>query len=244
VFLFAPVVLVVLFSFNSVSSTSPPIHGLSLRWYKQLFGEADFSFALKNSLIAATSTMAVVLITGTIAALALSRRRSRLLDALSTLVVAPLVVPGLFLGVALYSYFNEIGMQFSLITVVIGHCLVTLPFVVLIVNARLANTDRAMVEAARDLGASGWKAFWKVLFPAIVPAIVGAGLLVVAWSLDEFIITLWTNGGQITLPVFIFEHLRLGITPAINAIASLVLGCTVIAAAVATRFLSPGEIAG
>jgi spermidine/putrescine transport system permease protein len=243
-FLFAPVVLVVLFSFNSVASTAPPLKGLSLRWYEELFANPEFTFALKNSLEAAGATICFVLLTGTAAAIALSRRRSRLLDALSALVVAPLVIPGLFLGVALFAFFNKVGIELSLFTIVIGQSLVTIPLVVLVVNARLANTDTAMLEAARDLGANGFQTFRKVLLPLIAPTLGGAALLVAAWSLDEVIVTLWTNGGDTTLPVMIFGLVRKGTDPSVNAIASLVLAGTTCVTILASRFISPSDLTG
>lgn len=243
-FLFAPVVLVVLFAFNAGTATGLPFKGFSLRWYKTLFENPEFSTALANSVIAALSTIVIVLVSGTAAALALSRHRSRFLDALSSLVVAPLVIPGLFLGLALFSFFNKVGVELSLVTVIIGQSLVTMPLVVVIVNSRMANTDTAMLEAARDLGASGLQAFRKVLLPLIAPTLLGASLLVAAWSLDEVIITLWTNGGHTTLPVMIFAMVRHGTNPSINAIASLVLAGTTLATIVASRFVSPRDLTG
>ena len=243
-FLFAPVVLVVLFSFNSAGSTSPPLEGLSFRWYEALFSNPAFSEALTNSLISAACTIAFVLITGTAAAIVLSRRRSRFLDALSSVVVAPLVIPGLFLGLALFSFFNKLGVELSLVTVVIGQSLVTLPLVVLVVNSRLSNTDLSMLEAARDLGANGFQTFCKVLLPLISPTLAGAALLVAAWSLDEVIVTLWTNGGNTTLPVMVFGLVRQGTDPSVNAIASLVLAGTTCATIIASRFVSPRDLSG
>lgn len=243
-FLFTPVVLVVLFSFNSGKSTAPPLDGLSLRWYEQLFADPVFNTALQNSLIAAGVTIAFVLVTGTAAAVALSRHRSRLLDALSSAVMAPLVIPGLFIGLALFSFFNKIGFELSLLTVIIGQSLVTLPLVVVVVNSRLANIETNMIEAARDLGANGFQAFYKVLLPLIAPTLLGASLLVAAWALDEVIITLWTNGGNTTLPVMIFAKVRQGTDPSVNAIASLVLAGTTLTTILAARFISPRDLTG
>lgn len=244
VFLFVPVVLVALFSFNSVSSTSPPLRGMSLRWYQELFRNPTFSFALKHSVEAAGATMAFVVIIGCAASLVLARRRSRILEAMSTFVVAPLVVPGLFLGLALFSFFNVVGIELSLWTVIIGQSLVTVPFVVLIVTARLSNTDPAILEAARDLGATGIQAFRRILLPMIAPALTGAALLVLAWSLDEVVVTLWTNGGTTTLPVMIWGLIREGTDPSVNAIATLVLAGTTAATLVASRFVSARDLTG
>jgi spermidine/putrescine transport system permease protein len=242
VFLFAPVAVVVLFSFNATSSTSLPFAGFSTRWYRTAFEDDLFVDALKNSLVVAVASALIVAFVGTNAAFALSRRRSRVLDVFSALVTTPLIVPGLFLGVALLSFYDEIGLRRTLLTVIIGHALVTLPFVVLIVNARLARLDRAIEEAARDLGATAWKAFWKITFPLVRPALIGSVLIAVAWSFDEFIITFFTIGGQLTLPILIWGKLRLGVDPSVNAIACVVLATTIVATVLAGRFVSAREV--
>jgi spermidine/putrescine transport system permease protein len=237
-FLFFPVVVVVLFSFNSEPSTSLPFSGFSLRWYDAAFADERFTSSLLNSVKVAAVTAVIVAFIGTNASFAISRRPSRLLNAFSSFVTAPLVLPGLFLGVAMLSFFTEIGMNASLTTVIIGHSLVTLPFVVLIVNARLMNLDRSIAEAARDLGATPFEAFRKIIFPLVRPAVIGAVLIAVAWSFDEFIITFFTIGGQSTLPILIWGLLRQGIDPSVNAIASIILGTTIVATLLAGRFIS------
>lgn len=242
VFLFAPVVLVVLFSFNSGTSTGPPLDGLSLRWYEQLFSDQQFLDALQNSGIVAAGTVAFGLIAGTAAAFGLSRRRGRLSSAAGTFVVLPLFVPGLFLGVALLAFVTRVGIGASLFTVFVGHALVTLPIVFLVVSARLAGIERAPIEAARDLGATATQAFVKVMLPALAPALVGAALLVAAWSFDEFTVTLFTNGGNTTVPILIYSRLRQGIDPSINAIASIVVAATIVAAAIAGRLISSRDL--
>lgn len=242
-FLFLPVAVVVLFSFNSEPSTSLPFTGFSLRWYEAAFADSRFTTSLGNSIKVAAVTAVFVAFVGANAAFALSRRPSRILNAFSAFVTAPLVLPGLFLGVALLSFYSEIGMRPSLTTVIIGHALVTLPFVVLIVNARLANLDRSIEEAARDLGATPLQAFRKITFPLVRPALFGAVLIAIAWSFDEFIITFFTIGGQTTLPILIWGLLRRGIDPSVNAIASVILGTTILATLLAGRFISGRDLA-
>jgi spermidine/putrescine transport system permease protein len=242
-FLFAPVVVVVLFSFNATSSTSLPFAGFSTRWYHAAFEDELFVDALKNSLVVAAVTAAFVAFVGTNAAFALSRRPSRLLNVFSALVTAPLIVPGLFLAVALLSFYDEIDMRRSLTTVMIGHALVTLPFVVLIVNARLARLDPSIAEASRDLGATAWQSFRKITFPLVRPALIGSILIAVAWSFDEFIITFFTIGPKLTLPILIWGKLRLGIDPSVNAIASVILATTIGVTILAGRFISARDIA-
>lgn len=243
VFLFAPVIVVVLFSFNATSSTSLPFAGFSLRWYESAFGDDLFIDALRNSVVVALATAAFIALVGVNAAFALSRRRSRLLDAFSAFVTTPLIVPGLFLGVALLSFYDQIDLRRSLWTVIVGHALVTLPFVVLIVNARLQRLDRSISEAARDLGASAWQAFWKITFPLVRPALAGSILIAIAWSFDEFIITFFTIGSQLTLPIMIWGKLRLGVDPSVNAIASVILATTITVTVLASRLISAREVA-
>jgi spermidine/putrescine transport system permease protein len=242
-FLFAPVAVVVLFSFNSTASTSLPLTGVSLRWYDAAFANDLFVDALLNSVLVALVTAVFVAFVGANASFALTRRRSRLLDAFSAFVTTPLILPGLFLGVALLSFYNEINLRLSLTTVMIAHALVTLPFVVLIVNARLMRLDRSLEEAARDLGATPFQAFRKIIFPLIRAPLVGAVLIAVAWSFDEFIITFFTIGGRTTLPIMIWGLLRLGIDPSVNAIASIVLATTITVTVLAGRLISSRDLA-
>jgi spermidine/putrescine transport system permease protein len=237
-FLFTPVVVVVLFSFNAAASTSLPLESLSLRWYDAAFSNPLFRDALRNSVYVAAVTALAVAFIGANASFALTRRPSRLLNIFSSFVVTPLVVPGLFLGVALLVFYDRIDFRRSLTTVIIGHVLITLPFVVLIVNARLMRLDRSIEEAARDLGATPFQAFRKIVFPLVRPALIGSILIAVAWSFDEFIITFFTIGGEITLPIMIWGMLRRGIDPSVNAIASVIVATTILATVVAARLLS------
>ena len=242
-FLFAPVVVVVLFSFNANASTSLPLHAFSLRWYHAAISNELFRDSLENSVVVALVTAAWVAFVGANASFALARRPSRLVNVFSAFVTAPLIVPGLFLGVALLSFYSETHMRLSLNTVIIGHSLVTLPFVVLIVNSRLLRLDRSIEEAARDLGATSFQAFRKIVFPLVRPALIGAILIAVAWSFDEFIITFFTIGGKTTLPILIWGMLRRGVDPSVNAIASIILGTTIVATLLASRFISGRELA-
>ncbi len=242
-FLFAPVAVVLLFSFNAATTTSLPFAGFSLRWYEAAFADQLFVEALLNSVKVAIVVAVFTAVVGTSAAFALSRRRSRWLDLFSSFVTAPLVLPTLFLGVALLSFYTQIGLHPSLETAMIGHALVTLPFVVVIVNARLMHLDRSFEEAARDLGATAFQSFRLVVFPLVAPALFGSVLIVMAWSFDELVITFFTSGGDATLPVRIWGMLRRGIDPSVNAMASIILLTTVACTLLAGRFVSGREIA-
>lgn len=242
-FLFAPVVCVVLFSFNASPAASLPLKGLTLDWYREIFSDADYSQALRNSVQVALITAAFSVVAGTAAALALIRLPRRVTSVLAGVFVVPMIVPALFIAVALLSFFTRIGFELSIRAVIVGHILVTLPLVIALIGARLQNLDLSMLEAARDLGASGPQAFVKVLLPLIAPAIVSAALLSVATSADEFIISLFVNGGDQTVPVVIFGGLRTGVTPAINALASTILAATVLATVLAGKLVSLRDVA-
>jgi len=242
-FLFAPVAVVVLFSFNETASTSLPFRGFTLHWYRVAFSDPLFRESLRSSLIVAGATAAFVIVVGVNAAFAIAWRPTRLSRLFAGAVTTPLILPGLFLGVALLSFFDTIGLRLSLFTVFLGHALVTLPFVVLIVAARLERFDRSLVEAARDLGAGPIRSLRDVVLPIIAPAIAGAALIAIAWSFDEFIITFFTIGGGSTLPVMIWGKLRRGIDPSVNAIASIILTATVLSSALLGRLLTSRELA-
>jgi spermidine/putrescine transport system permease protein len=237
-FLFAPVVLVVLFSFNSAPSTSFPLKGLSTRWYDNVFSNQLYSDAFEHTLVVAGLVVVVTCAVGLLTAMALTRLPPRLVAGFNMLLAVPIVIPWLFTGIALLSFFSRTHIHLSMLTVLIGHVVVTLPIVTVILSGRLARLDRAVIEAARDLGATSWQAFCKILLPQIAPTIVGAGLLAMAISVDAFIITLFVNGGYQTVPVVIFSSLRFGLDPSVNAIASLLILMTFGLTVLAGRFVA------
>lgn len=241
-FLFAPVAVVLLFSFNAAATTSLPFAGFSGRWYETIFADERFVAALLNSVQVALAVAVFTAVAGTSAAFALASGRSRWLDLFSAFVGAPLILPTLFLGIALLSFYSQVGIRLSLLTVMVGHALVTLPFVVLIVNARLARLDRSFEEAARDLGATPFQSFRLIVLPLVRPALLGAVLIAVAWSFDELVITFFTSGGDATLPVLIWGMLRRGIDPSVNAIASVILLTTIACTLLAGRFIGGRDL--
>lgn len=223
-FMATPLVLVILFSFNASALTSLPLTGFTFDWYRKLFSLGSFWPALWNSLIIAAAVAIVSVAIGTLAALALARmtpkRASLLIGALSV----PMMLPALIIGVALMSYFvRMIEVPLGLPTVVLGHLVIAQPFVVLIVFARLSTFDWAVVDSARDLGASPIRAFFTVTLPIIRPTIVGAGLIAMSISLDDFVITFFTIGAGNTLPTLVWGLVRTSLDPTINAIATLLI---------------------
>jgi spermidine/putrescine transport system permease protein len=144
-------------------------------------------------------------------------------------------MPALVVAVALVTFFVGIGVKLSLMTVIVSHLLLTQPFVTLVVYAQLSGFDRRIVESARDLGASPWRAFLTVTLPILRPTIVGAALIAVAISLDDFVVTFFTLGGGNTLPTLVWAMLRTSVTPAVNAIGTLLLLLTIVSTLIGLR---------
>jgi spermidine/putrescine transport system permease protein len=228
VFMITPIFLVVLFSFNRSALTSLPLTGLTLDWYRRLFANDSFWPALESSLIVGFSVALVSVVTGTLAALALARMRPRRAAVTMNILSIPMMMPALVIGIALLSYFVRLlDLPLSLGTVVLGHLLIAQPFVILIVYARLSTFDWAIVDSARDLGASPLTAFRTVTLPVIQPTIVGAALVALSISLDDFVITFFTIGGGNTLPTLVWGLVRTSLDPTINAMATLLLALSI-----------------
>jgi len=223
VFLFVPLVVVVLFSFHKTASLSFPFHGFSLRWYRAVFSSDDFRSAALNSLWVALPVAALTLVLGTLAAYGLSRTSSRLRGPLALAFFLPITLPGLFLGISLLVFFARIELDLSLKTVVAAHLVYVFPYFLLMARAALDRLDPALEEAAADLGANPLKVFRRVTLPQIWPILVGATCLAFALSFDEFIITFFVVGSDSTLPLFIWSRLRRTIDPSINVISTWLL---------------------
>ena len=235
VFLLAPIVLLMIFSFTSRGLTNFPIEGLSLRWWEEMVRHKQFWPAFLNSMIIGASVGVISAIVGTLAAIglvSLAPNRARLAMSVLTL---PVMLPPLVLAVALLSFFVSIGLKLGLATVIISHVLFTQPFVILIVHSLMANFDYRIVESARDLGASPLTAFLTVTLPIIRPIVIGAALVAMALSIDDFVITVFTIGSGNTLPTLVWGMIRTGLTPAVNAIGTLILLLTIGSSLLALR---------
>ena len=235
IYLFAPVAVTVLFSFTTSPRLSLPIEGFTLDWYAKAFSDPLFTRALVGSVILAVITGVVAGALGVTFAFGIVKRRRRTRGMLLTASLAPAVVPGLVLGIALAVLFNAMDLTQGLRNAAVGHIVVALPFVVLTMNARLETFDFSTLEAARDLGASPWRTFRDITLPLIRPSVIGAILLAMALSLDEFVVTWFNIGNDQTLPVLIWGLLRRGISPSINAIATIVLFSLVCLVALSSR---------
>ena len=223
VFLYAPIIVLVVFSFNSSRFVSS-WEGFSLRWYRVLFADAAMGTALRNSLVVAFSSTAISTVFGTMVALAMERYRFFGKTAFDALLYLPIIIPDIAMAVMLLLFFVMSRMGLSLMTIIIAHVAFNISFVAVVVRARLVGFDRSLEEAAQDLGANELQTFWYVTLPLLMPGILGGALLAFTLSLDDFVITFFTAGvGATTLPLRIYSMVKLGITPEINAISSLLL---------------------
>jgi spermidine/putrescine transport system permease protein len=229
VFLFAPIVLLVLFSFNASELGSFPITGWTTKWYSQVFGDPDIQDALRTTLKVGAEVTLVSVIVGTSAAFPLVRSRLPVPAAFRIVMTLPIMIPGILIGVSLLILFTSVlHKDLSPQTAVIGQSLYTTPFVLLLVAARLQGFDPALERAASDLGANAFNRLRYVVLPLIFPAILAGALFAFTLSFDEFVITYFIIGGYNTLPIYIYTQVKYGITPEVNALAALVLMTSIV----------------
>jgi ABC-type spermidine/putrescine transport system permease subunit II len=238
VFLFAPIVLLVAFSFNANKYGTFPFTGWTTAWYGQVFSDYQIKDALSTTIKVAIEVTIISTVVGTAAAFPLVRSRLPFRTGVRIGMTLPIMIPGLLIGVSLLILFTSVfHFQLSPQTAVIGQAVYTTPFVLLLVAARLQGFDPALERAASDLGANTYKRLRYVVLPLIGPAVFAGALFAFTLSLDEFIITLFLIGGHNTLPIYIYTQVKFGITPEVNALASLLLGASLVLIALA--FLLP-----
>lgn len=225
-FLYAPILVLVLFSFNTDRRNSV-WHGFTTEWYGKLLHNHSLLQGLQNSLKVALLATLLSTVIGTMAALALSRYRFRGRQMVGSLAYLPMMVPEIVTGIALLSFFIQIGIQLSLVTVIVAHVAFSVGYVTVTVRTRLAGLGANLEEAAADLGADPWTTFRLVTLPRILPGILSGALLAFTLSFDDFVITFFTAGvGASTLPLKIYAMLKFGVTPEVNAISTIMLCLT------------------
>ena len=223
-FLFAPIVLLVLFSFNANTYGSFPITGWTTKWYAQVFGDYQIQDALRTTLKVGLEVTVVSVLLGTAAAFPLVRAGLPFPAGFRVAMTLPIMIPGILIGISLLVLFTQVvKVPLSPSTAVIGQSVYTTPFVLLLVAARLQGFDRNLERAAGDLGANTFNRLRLVVLPLIFPAILAGALFAFTLSFDEFVITYFIIGGYNTLPIYIYTQIRYGITPEVNALAALVL---------------------
>ena len=233
-FLYAPIVILLIFSFNDASLPAFPLSGFTLRWYREFLANGDLRSALETSAIVASLSSLGAVVLGVLASLALTRRRFRGKAAVSALLLSPLVIPYIVFGISLLLLFHQLGVQRSLLTVVIGHIVISLPYTILVLVPRLEQIDASLEEAAFDLGASRLRTFRSITLPLILPAVVSAFLIAFTTSFDEYAVASFVVGPRVTFPIYLYAALRFpNQLPQVIAVAVvvLVLSLTVVVAA-------------
>ena len=238
-FLYFPIVSLIAFSFND-SKRNITWKGFTLRYYEKAYENAQLHEAFMNSMIVASISTMVSTILGAMLGLALYRFRFPAQGPYEGMVHLPIVIPEICLAVAMVAFFATVEIPLGLFTITVSHIAFSIPFVAVVIRARMAGFDRSLEEASYDLGASQWQTFWNVTFPYMKPGLVAGALLAFTLSLDDFVITFFTSGpGSTTFPIKIYSMVRFSVTPEVNAASTVLIvvtiALTVIAMAIQAR---------
>jgi putative spermidine/putrescine transport system permease protein len=243
-FLFIPIVLILVYAFNSSNIETWPLPGLSTKWLATTWNDSEVRDALVLSLQAGVGATALALVLGSCAAFGIHRLAFFGRDVVSLMLVLPLALPGIVTGMALNSFFHFNGITLSILTIVVGHTTFCIVVVYNNVLARLRRTQGSLIEAAMDLGANGFQTFRDITLPLIATAVVAGAMLAFALSFDEVIVTTFTAGAQNTLPIWIFGAIRLGQRlPEVNVVVSFVILVTIVPVIIAARLTGGSGIA-
>lgn len=229
-FLYIPIIVLIIFSFNA-SRQNAVWTGFTFNWYIKLISDNDILHALSNTLYIACISTIIATMIGTLAAVGMYKYKFRGKAVLDNLLYIPVVIPEIVLGISLLIFFNRIHFPLGLWTLIIAHATFSIPFVVITVKSRLAGFDQSIEEAAMDLGASHFKTFIYITLPNILPGVISGALLSFTLSLDDVITSFFVAGpGSTTLPLQIFSMVRLGVSPEINALSTIMLLASVLIA--------------
>ncbi|HEX9299943.1 MAG TPA: ABC transporter permease [Actinomycetota bacterium] len=243
-FLYVPLLIVVIYSFNNDIGQTWPIDSFTTKYYALAWRNPDVRVALGTSLLVATIATLLAFLLGSLAAFAVHRFRFFGRNAVSFVLVLPIALPGILTGIALNNAINNYGIPFSIWTIMIGHATFCIVVVYNNVLARLRRTAGSQIEASMDLGADGWQTFRYVTWPGIRTAVVAGMLLAFALSFDEIVVTNFTSGSQVTIPKFIYDNLRQPRNrPIVNVVAVIVLVVMVVPVYIAQRLAGGGESA-
>jgi spermidine/putrescine transport system permease protein len=224
VFLYAPIVILLIFSFNNSAVPAFPLSGFTLHWYHQFLTNPDLQGALETSAIIAALSSAGAVALGILASIALVRRRFRAKGPVSALLLSPLVIPYVVFGISLLLLFHTLGIPRSILTVVIGHIVISLPYTILVLMPRLQQIDVSLEEAAYDLGAGRLRTFRSITLPLILPAVVSAYLIAFTTSFDEYAVASFVVGSRVTFPIYLYSALRFpNQLPQVIAVAVVVI---------------------
>jgi spermidine/putrescine transport system permease protein len=226
--MYVPILLVIVYSFNT-SRLSSVWNGFTLAWYGELFRDRSMFQALRNSVVLALLSSLSAGFIGTLAAAGMARSRPPGAGVMEYLATLPIMVPEIILGMVFLAFFSLLALPFGMFTLVIAHTAFCIPYVYLMVKARLEGLDKTYIEAARDLGAGEVRAFYDITLPLILPALISGMLLSFAMSFDDVIISVFVTGVHTnTLPIKIYSQIKTGVTPKTNALCTLLFAATVI----------------
>ena len=246
VFLYAPIVVLIIFSFNNSRRGGNIIwKGFTTKYYEKAFGNEELMLAFANSLTIAIASTIISVILGALTAIVLWRFRFPLKPAYEGLVSLPIVIPEICMGVSLAMFFSKMGMMqtgdsvwpFNLTNIIIAHITFSFPFAAMVIRTRLQSFNREMEEAAKDLGANEFQVFKDILLPHMKPGLIAGALLAFTLSLDDFVITFFTSGpNTVTFPVKIYSMVRFSVTPEINAASTVLIILTLFLTFIALRY--------
>ena len=228
VLMYLPIAVVIVFCFNE-SKLPVRFTGFSLKWYQELFSDSAMIEALGNSLSLGVVSCFVSAVIGTLGAVGLSRIHWKTKGILEYISILPLMIPEIILGMVLMAFFYMMNLPFGMLTLLIGHTVFCVPYILMEVKARLAGMDPSLEEAARDLGAGPFRAFWDIILPLIMPAVMSGSLLAFAMSMDDVVISIFINGPRLsTLPIKVYTQIKTGVTPEVNALCTIMLAVTLL----------------
>ncbi|MGQ0567467.1 MAG: ABC transporter permease [Gemmobacter sp.] len=230
-FLCLPVLIVAPMSFSSAQSLAFPPPGFSLRWYAEVFSNPVWLQAGRNSLVLAALSSTTALICGTTAAYVLARGQFAGRGAVEANIIAPMIVPSIITAVALYIFFARAGILGSFGGLILGHTVLSLPYVVLVMQSAIRSFDPRIEQVAATLGATRWQVLTKITLPNVLPSALAAWIFAFVLSFDEVVITLFISGTHLTIPKRMFAELALQVNPTITAIATLLIVCNLLALA-------------
>lgn len=238
---YLPILVVVVFSFND-SKLTVGWKGFTLRWYKELFRDAALMEALGNSLVLGLLSVLFAAVIGTLGAIGMMRVHFKSKGMMEYISTIPIIVPEIILAMAFMAFFSMIGLPFGMVTLVIAHTAFCIPYVFMMVKARLVGIDKSLEEAARDLGASPARTFLDITLPLIMPAVLSGCILAFAMSFDDVVISLFVTGPTLsTLPIKVYTQIKTGVTPEINALCTMVLLAVILGLFLYSFLSSRGE---
>lgn len=228
IFMYLPILIVIIYSFNENKLTAI-WSGFSLKWYAELLKDKDLMEALKNSFILGVLSCFCAGVIGTIGAVGMARMNYKTKGIMEYVSMLPIMIPEIILGMVFLAFFSAISLPFGMTTLVIAHTTFCIPYIYMMVKARLVGMDPTLLEAARDLGASEIRAFWDITLPLIMPAVASGSLLAFAMSFDDVVISVLVTNSRInTLPIKVFSRIKFGVSPEINALSTIMLSVTLI----------------